>query len=141
MSYIGVPFIRSAPETVITSPKPSRCSIRTNFTQESARLFGRYGERVAKTPTRSLPPSLGGRTVGDQSLLRASEKLQISQICEKSLIPLKASETRYSGVKTISERSEFANPLCLGTPNFVLRSLCMYAIGFIVYSSIKAPLF
>ena len=31
-------------------------------------LFGRNGERVAKTPTRLLPPSLGGRTVGDHSL-------------------------------------------------------------------------
>ena len=26
--------------------------------------FGRNGERVAKTPTRSLPPRRGGRTVG-----------------------------------------------------------------------------
>ena len=28
--------------------------------------FGRKGERVANTPMRTLPPSRGGRTVGDQ---------------------------------------------------------------------------
>ena len=29
--------------------------------------FGRNGDRLAKTPTRVLPPSLGGRTVGNQN--------------------------------------------------------------------------
>ena len=28
--------------------------------------LGRKGERVANTPMRTLPPSRGGRTVGDQ---------------------------------------------------------------------------
>ena len=28
--------------------------------------LGRKGERVANTPMRRLPPSRGGRTVGDQ---------------------------------------------------------------------------
>ena len=29
--------------------------------------LGRKGDRVAKTPMRRLPPSRGGRTVGDHS--------------------------------------------------------------------------
>lgn len=31
--------------------------------------LGRKGERVANTPTRTLPPSLGGRTVADHPSL------------------------------------------------------------------------
>ncbi len=42
--------------------------------------FGRNGDRLAKTPTRVLPPSLGGRTVGDQSSLCTAENSQTSQI-------------------------------------------------------------
>ena len=35
--------------------------------------LGRKGERVANTPIRVLPPSRGGRTVGDQSPRLAAE--------------------------------------------------------------------
>ncbi|CDB29978.1 unknown [Firmicutes bacterium CAG:137] len=42
--------------------------------------LGRKGERVAKTPIRRFPPSLGGRTVGDHPPCRLPEKFQISQI-------------------------------------------------------------
>ena len=45
--------------------------------------LGRKGERVANTPMRALPPSRGGRTVGDQSFRTACENCQISQTCEK----------------------------------------------------------
>ena len=40
--------------------------------------LGRKGDRVAKTPIRRLPPSRGGRTVGDQSLRTALSKTQTS---------------------------------------------------------------
>ena len=40
--------------------------------------LGRNGDRVANTPMRVLPPSLGGRTVGDHSARSQAEKPQIS---------------------------------------------------------------
>ena len=54
-------------------------SIASSFTLERPRGFGRNGERVAKTPRRSFPPSRGGRTSGDQGLPKFSEKPQMSQ--------------------------------------------------------------
>lgn len=65
---MSVPSIRSAPFTYITGPKTASCSILSRRTQESPRLLGRKGERVAKTPRRVLPPKRGGRTVRDSSL-------------------------------------------------------------------------
>lgn len=53
--------------------------------------FGRKGERVAKTPIRVLPPSRGGRTVGDQVSRMARSKTQMSQMWEKSSKPRRAS--------------------------------------------------
>ena len=58
--------MRSAPETTSTVPKPCRFSRRTSRTEDRPRGLGRKGERVAKTPMRLLPPSLGGFTMGDQ---------------------------------------------------------------------------
>ena len=51
-----------------------------SFTQDNPIGFGRNGERVANTPIRVLPPSLGGRTVGDHFCRTAWENSQISQI-------------------------------------------------------------
>ena len=36
--------------------------------------FGLKGERLAKTPTRLLPPSLGGRTVGEAGGREAADR-------------------------------------------------------------------
>ena len=44
--------------------------------------FGRFGERVAKTPMRLFPPSRGGRTVGDQSPPSKPENCHKSHMCE-----------------------------------------------------------
>ena len=49
-------------------------------------LLGRKGERVAKTPIRWLPPSRGGRTVGDQ-WSPDWENDQMSHRCEKPSMP------------------------------------------------------
>ena len=62
---MGVPSRRSAPSTWMTGPA-SVSSTRSSFTHVSPMGFGRNGLRVANTPTRSAPPSRGGRTVGDQ---------------------------------------------------------------------------
>ena len=40
--------------------------------------LGLKGEREANTPTRALPPSFGGRTVGDQPWPAHWENCQIS---------------------------------------------------------------
>ena len=56
--------------------------------------FGRNGERVANTPMRWFPPSLGGRTVGDQFSRTACENCQISQMWLYSSSPRKASALR-----------------------------------------------
>ena len=47
---------------------------------QSPRLLGRKGERVAKTPIRSLPPRRGGLTVG---VLRASRLAENSQMIHR----------------------------------------------------------
>lgn len=56
MSSIGVPSTRSTPVRVSVCP-----STRSRRTSESPRLFGRWGERVAKSPTLS-PSRRGGCT-------------------------------------------------------------------------------
>ena len=53
-------------------------STPASLTQLSPMAFGRKGERVAKTPTRLFPPSLGGRTVGDHVSRSVRSKDQIS---------------------------------------------------------------
>ena len=53
--------------------------------------LGRNGDRVANTPMRALPPSLGGRTVGDHASRSQAEKPQISHRCEKPSTPRSAS--------------------------------------------------
>ena len=48
-------------------------------------LFGRNGERLANTPTRTFPPSLGGRTVGEKGSSAGrteAENCQSSHRCE-----------------------------------------------------------
>ena len=51
--------------------------------------FGRKGLRLANTPTRLLPPSRGGRTVGENvsPSRTAAENCQRSQIWENSSNP------------------------------------------------------
>lgn len=56
---------RSAPAIYKTGPSFVWRFTSTSFTQERPIGFGRNGERVAKTPTRVLPPSFGGATVGE----------------------------------------------------------------------------
>ena len=80
MSKMGVPSIRSAPATWSTGPWGVWGSTRSRRTEDSPTALGRKGERVAKTPMRVLPPSRGGRTVGDQSSRTAWENCQISQM-------------------------------------------------------------
>ena len=103
-------------------------------TQDRPRALGRKGERVANTPIRVLPPSLGGRTVGDQSSLTASENCQISQMWEKPSRPRRASGFRYSGSNTIRASSSSTIPAWRGMPNLVGKSLLIRAMAFIVYS-------
>ena len=64
--------------------------------------FGRKGLRLANTPTRLLPPSRGGRTVGENvsPSRTAAENCQRSQIWENSSNPRTASALRYSGQNT-----------------------------------------
>ena len=94
MSKIGVPSIRSAPETRSTGPSGVESSTDSSFTQERPRGFGRTGARVAKTPMRVFPPRRGGRTSGDQGLPKFSENPQMSQRWEKPSIPRRASASR-----------------------------------------------
>ena len=110
-------------------------------TQESPIGLGRKGERVAKTPMRRLPPSRGGRTVGDQPSCRTSEKPQINHRWENSSMPRNASAFRYSGSNTIRARNDGTNPLCLGIPNFVgnsLRIRAMTLVSIIWLSTIRS---
>ena len=141
MSKIGVPSIRSAPDTWSTGPRAGSSSTRSSRTEDSPRALGRKGERVANTPMRRLPPSLGGRTVGDQPSRTARENCQISQIWEKSSRPRTASGFRYSGSKITRPRSWGTRPLCRGTPNFSGSSVRIRAMIFIsvTASSVRNP--
>ena len=137
MSKTGVPSIMSAPVTTKTGAPFSRCSTLLSFTTESPRGFGRNGDLVANTPTLVFPPSLGGRTVADQfpGFLTFSENSQISQRWENSSIPRTASGLENSGSKTIFASRSPVRPLCLGIPNFVGKSVWMYATGRIIWSA------
>ena len=74
--------------------------------------FGRNGERVAKTPMRVLPPSRGGRTVGEKPSRSLSENSQISHRCETPSLPRRASGVSHGGSSTTIYRS--------GTPALAL---------------------
>ena len=52
-------------------------------------------------------------------------------------MPRRASSLRYSGSKTIMDRSSSTSPLCLGMPNFVGKSLRIWATGCISMVSIR----
>ena len=129
MSRIGVPSMRSAPETMSWGPSGVWSRISSSFTADSPMGLGRKGERVAKTPMRSLPPSRGGRTVGDQPAPTDREKTHTSHRWEKPSSPRRASGLRYSGAKTTAARRDSTRPLCLGMPNLVGKSLRMWATG------------
>ena len=115
----------------MTGPKSFVISTPSSFTQESPRLLGRKGDRVAKTPMRVLPPSRGGRTVGDQPDRTASENCQMTHRWEKPSMPRRASALRYSGSKTMAERSSCTRWGCRGIPNFVGKSLRIRAMTLI----------
>jgi hypothetical protein len=91
--------------------------------------LGRNGDRDAKTPTRVLPPSRGGRTVGDHSRHTDSENFHISQMWLNPSSPRSASGFRNSGLNTTVPLSELTNPLCLGIPNLVGNPVLIIAIG------------
>ena len=55
----------SAPVTWSTGRPFAAQSTDTSRTTLRPMWFGRNGERVVNTPTRVLPPSFGGRTVGE----------------------------------------------------------------------------
>ena len=121
--------MRSAPHTCKTGPSAGSVSIRSRRTEDRPMALGRNGDRVAKTPIRLLPPSLGGLTVGLHVPPAVSENPQMSQRCVYSSIPLITSCWRQYGSNTISAVVS-TSPLCLGIPNFVGKSLRIYAIGF-----------
>ena len=131
ISRMGVPSIRSTPETTIAGPSGLLGTTRTSLTQLSPMAFGRKGERVANTPIRVLPPSRGGRTVGDQVSRTAAENCQISQRWEKSSNPRKASGFRYSGSNITAPMASSTTPLWRGMPNLVGKSVRIWAITFI----------
>ena len=81
---------------------------------------------MANTPSRVLPPSRGGRTVGDQPF--DSEKFQISHRWVNCSMPRSAFSSRYSGSNTMRDFNSCTSPLCRGMPNFVGKSLCMRAM-------------
>ncbi len=92
--------------------------------------LGRKGDRVAKTPIRALPPSRGGRTVGDQFSRTAWENIHTSQMWEKPSSPRTASGFRNSGSKTMWAFRLSTSPLCRGMPNFSGKSVRMRAMIF-----------
>ena len=77
------------------------CSSRTD---DSPIGFGRKGERVANTPIRTFPPSLGGRTVGLQP--SDSENPQISQTCEYPSSPRRAEVGRGYDLSFLPDNEE-----------------------------------
>ena len=95
--------------------------------------FGRNGERVAKTPLFSRPPSLGGVTSGVNFSTLFSEKPHIIHKCENSSIPRSASGFWYFGSNTICPAASGTRPLCLGMPNFSPNPVCIIATGSIVF--------
>lgn len=94
MSRMGVLSTMSAPRTISTGPSGVERSTLSRRTHDSPMGLGRNGERVANTPRRTLPPSLGGRTVADQPSRWVREKRQISQMCENPSRPRSASGER-----------------------------------------------
>ena len=98
--------------------------------------FGRNGERVAKTPLFSRPPSLGGVTSGVNFSTLFSENPHIIHKCENSSIPRSASGFWYFGSNTICPAASGTRPLCLGMPNFSPNPVCIIATGSIVFSYI-----
>lgn len=128
MSTIGVPSMRSAPLTTISGPSGVSRLMLSIFTHESATGFGRKLERVAKTPRRLFPPSLGGRTVGLHVLRMFSEKIHMIHKWLKPSRPRSASALRNSGSKRIVEHKFCTSPLCRGMPNFSRKSLLIRAM-------------
>ena len=123
--------MRSPPETIMTGPSESSRSMPSTLTHESPRLFGLKGERVAKTPIRSFPPSLGGLTVGWNvpSSFFERENSHMSHILENPSKPLRASGLRYEGEKTILPSSPRAIPLWRGSPNLPPTGQWYVAMG------------
>ena len=56
----------------------------SSLTEDRPSPFGLKGERLAKTPMRALPPSLGGRTVrlecGYHAILRAFTSSYVEKV-------------------------------------------------------------
>lgn len=90
--------------------------------------FGRKLERVANTPRRLLPPSLGGRTVGLHVSRMFSENTQTSQRWLKPSRPRNASQFLNSGSNWIVARRSLTSPLWRGMPNLPVKSLWILAM-------------
>ncbi len=126
MSRMGVPSIRSAPETSSTQPSSgSPDALQPHAGQADG--VGPEGRAGGEHPHAGVAPA-GGRTVGDHLSRTASENCQMSQRWEKSSSPRSASGLRYSGSKTTVARSSSTRPLWRGIPNLVGKSLRMVAM-------------
>ncbi len=133
----------SAPVTTKTGAPFSRYS--TLFKLHDGKSQGIRTERGSrgKHTDSHVSPSLGGRTVADQfpGFLTFSENSQISQRWENSSIPRMASGLENSGSKTIFASRSPVRPLCLGIPNFVGKSVWIYATGRILWSAFRFSFF
>lgn len=124
ISRMGVPSTRSAPRTRSTGPCSAVRSIPASRTADRAMGLGRKGDRVANTPIRRFPPSLGGRTVGDQSSRAARSKTHTSHRWEKSSSPRRAAGSRYGGSKITVASSSSTRPLCRGHARISWQNHC-----------------
>ena len=98
-------------------------------TSERPRLLGRKVERLAKTPTRRLPPRRGGRTVGFQPCPVVAWKPKINHRWENPSIPRMISGLRKDSWKTTCPHALGHKPGWRGTPNFPPKHVWTVATG------------
>ena len=117
MSKTGVPSTRSRPETRNRAPPAPVISTPSRRASDKPRRFGRNKERLAKTPTRSFPPSLGGLTVGLNSPPGGTRCARNTiQRCENPSSPRKASGVPNGGKSSTTPGTDGARPGCRGHP-------------------------
>ncbi len=86
--------------------------------------LGRKGERVAKTPIRRFPPSLGGRTVGDHPPLSVAGEIPDQPNMRKPSSPRSMSGFRNAGSKTRKSPQLRHQPRLPGNAKFYWGSHC-----------------
>lgn len=102
-------------------------------------------ERLANTPTLSLPPRRGGLTVGCQPFPAVLWNPKTNQTWENPVSPRTASAERYFGINSSEPHALGQSPGCRGTANFspkqVLRKpIGSISIGFGSVGKARAPL-